>query len=152
MLIFILGKPLVAPTFHLNLTNSSGMPGIEIAAFTPQDLYPCSSECSNERMPCPNCLAPLPSSSKSADCHLPRKPLRRVYSHFLEAVRNRLIDDIVQASLKKPNTRQVKRYKGGFLLGPPPSLSEWGTGWEHHVQTRLGFPSAIFRLFLIAKI
>ncbi|KII96070.1 hypothetical protein PLICRDRAFT_97961 [Plicaturopsis crispa FD-325 SS-3] len=109
---------------------------IEIAAFTPQDLYPCSSECSNERMPCPNCLAPLPSSSKSADCHLPRKPLRRVYSHFLEAVRNRLVDDIVQASLKKPNTRQVKRYKGGFLLGPPPSLSEWGTGWEHHVQTR----------------
>jgi len=63
---------------------------------------------------------------------LPTTDKRNVYSHFFEAVRSRIIDDIVTASMKAPNSRQVKRFKNGFLMSQPSSASDW----EYKVITR----------------
>ncbi|KAG6874003.1 hypothetical protein C0995_007960 [Termitomyces sp. Mi166 len=90
--------------------------------FTFDDLYPCSLL----SKPCPSCTNPTPPSL------LPRKPLREIYSHFLEAIRVRLIDDIVQAA---SHSRPVTRLKGGFLLGSPSFTNEWCSGWEYRVQS-----------------
>ncbi|EPQ59740.1 hypothetical protein GLOTRDRAFT_119718 [Gloeophyllum trabeum ATCC 11539] len=62
--------------------------------------------------------------------------MSEVYSQFLQAVRERLIDDIAEASKSTSDARPVKRFKRGFLLGPPSSPSEWGSGWEHYAQCR----------------
>lgn len=137
-------------------------------SFKPQDLYPCSQACSSLLAACPSCLKQsIPTMSHNSDpisthtpsqfasssastqprdpaCLLPRKPLRKAYSHFLDAVRARLIDDVVLASIRGKNNinekkRQVKRLKDGFLLGPPPTATsdwDWGAGWEHKVLAR----------------
>lgn len=55
---------------------------------------------------------------------------------FLEAVRSRLIDDVAEASKLHPYGRSIARLKGGFLLGPVPFSSEWGSGWENHGPSR----------------
>jgi mediator of RNA polymerase II transcription subunit 13, fungi type len=70
---------------------------------------------------------------------LPRKPLRRIYSKFVDAVRIRLLDDIVQVSLTMSSStasRQAKRLKGGFLLSTPSSTNEWSATWEHRAMAR----------------
>ncbi|KAJ7072913.1 mediator complex subunit 13 C-terminal-domain-containing protein [Mycena amicta] len=102
-------------------------------SFAPADLYPCSVACSTTSEPCPVCQDPAGPRH-----HLPRPHLRLVYSHFLEAVRTRLIDDLSDASNTKQSQRKrlVKRFKGGFVLGPPPSSTEWSKGWETHASTR----------------
>ncbi|KAJ7252420.1 mediator complex subunit 13 C-terminal-domain-containing protein [Mycena haematopus] len=104
-------------------------------SFTPLDIYPCCSSCADLETPCPACLEP---SSLPPQQHLPRKSLRLVYSHFLEAVRLRLIADISDASNSNQSgpKRLVNRLKGGFLLGPPPSSTEWSKGWDTHASSR----------------
>jgi hypothetical protein len=61
----------------------------------------------------------------------------------LDAARDRLIDDIAEASLKASTRhRQIKKFKTGFLLGPMgegTSTSEWGASWEQHAKTRFVF-------------
>jgi mediator of RNA polymerase II transcription subunit 13 len=71
---------------------------------------------------------------------LPEPKIRHAYSHFLDAVRTRLISDIVETSLNKPRTghlrQQVKRFKNGFVLTQNPVMSDWDTGWEHKAISR----------------
>ena len=66
---------------------------------------------------------------------LPNDDKRNACSHFLEAVRSRIIDDIVAASTKSLKSRQVKRFKNGFLMSQPSSASDW----EYKVITRYLF-------------
>ncbi|KAF7294056.1 Mediator of RNA polymerase II transcription subunit 13 [Mycena kentingensis (nom. inval.)] len=102
-------------------------------SFTPADLYACSAACSSSPIPCATCQDPAAQRH-----HLPRQHLRAVYSHFLDAVRTRLIDDLAQASNSKQSQRRrlVNRFKGGFVLGPPPSSTEWSKGWDTHAASR----------------
>ncbi|KAF7362482.1 Mediator of RNA polymerase II transcription subunit 13 [Mycena venus] len=60
------------------------------------------------------------------------------FDGLIEAVRLRLIADIADASNSKHSGRKrlVKRLKGGFLLGPPPSSTEWSKGWDTHASAR----------------
>jgi mediator of RNA polymerase II transcription subunit 13 len=110
---------------------------IETSSFMPQDLYPCSPSCSPLRKPCTTCLDHvIPTSTASLS---PRKPLRSIYINFMEAVRIRLLDDIVSASVTKPSNttgRPVKRLKGGFLLGTPSSKNEWSATWDDRAMAR----------------
>jgi hypothetical protein len=55
---------------------------------------------------------------------LPNDDSRNACSHFLEAVRSRIIDDIVAASTKSLKSRQVKRFKNGFFMSQPSSTSD----------------------------
>lgn len=139
-------------------------PASETSSFNPADLYPCSSACASQRDPCPTCISqgPTPASIQtlssnananqpSASIHLPRIPLRKIYSAFLDAARDRLIDDIAEASLKaSARHRQIKRFKTGFVLGPMgegTSTSEWGASWEQHAKTRSGFARTTLELY-----
>ena len=111
---------------------------IETSSFTPQDLYPCSPNCSILREPCSVCLDHAISALSTASL-LPRKPLRTIYSNFVEAIRIRLLDDIISVSVTKSSNianRQAKRLKGGFLLSTPRSKNEWSTTWEHRAMAR----------------
>ncbi|KAG7096478.1 hypothetical protein E1B28_003909 [Marasmius oreades] len=115
------------------------------AILKPRYLYPCSEECSYLPEPCSNCLnpastssapPPLPSSSAS---RLPRRPFRDVWAKFLDAVRERIIGDIVKCSTSTGRT--INRLKNGFLLGQVPSklsgtMTEWAAGWESRVKGR----------------
>ncbi|KAH9928968.1 uncharacterized protein B0H18DRAFT_1117777 [Fomitopsis serialis] len=67
---------------------------------------------------------------------VPRQALRLPFHYFLNAVRDRLIDDITEASKHGRSHRLATRYKDGFLLGPSPASSEWSVGWEHPTPTR----------------
>lgn len=111
----------------------------ESSTFTPSSIYPCSVTCSTEALPCPQCLnlsAAVARSATSSAHLLPRRRLRLPFHYFLVAVRDRLIDDITEASKLSTSSRQTTRLKGGFVLGPTPASSEWSTGWEHSVRNR----------------
>lgn len=114
----------------------------ELSSFTPDDIYPCSPACSTLREPCSSCLNSRPlTQSPSAlaqplECLLPRQPLRRILSHFLEAVRDRLIDDCSKCSKNNLNTPPVVRLKSGFLLSLHRATNEWGIGWEQYTSAR----------------
>ncbi|EIN10145.1 hypothetical protein PUNSTDRAFT_142257, partial [Punctularia strigosozonata HHB-11173 SS5] len=126
----------------------------DTGTFTPQDLYPCSPACAPQRMPCPACLNPplahalprypsppaSPSRPRRAGSgpRLPREPLRLPYALFLDALRARLLDDVVRVSAcsTDPSEPPVKRLGAGFLLGPSPATSRWSDGWQHHAQSR----------------
>ena len=122
--------------------------GSEPSAFTPQELYPCSKPCASQRDPCPSCVSPSPTTHTSPSSRLPRLPLRYVYRGFLDAVRDRLVDDIAEASISKDKGkertgREVKRFKDGFLLGPLNGLDlategeeEWDASWGYQVKMR----------------
>ncbi|KAJ7496590.1 mediator complex subunit 13 C-terminal-domain-containing protein [Mycena latifolia] len=134
MYAFFIGQQGLPPT-ELSGLHFDGLIVTTQTSFSPSDIYPCCSSCSELEMPCSDCLAP---SSSAPQQHLPRQSLRVIYSHFLEAVRSRLIDDISDASNTKQSGRKrlVKRLKGGFLLGPPPSSTEWSKGWDTHASSR----------------
>ncbi|KAF7289220.1 Mediator of RNA polymerase II transcription subunit 13 [Mycena indigotica] len=101
--------------------------------FSPADIYPCSPACANATIPCSACQDPTTPRHL-----LPQQHLRLVYSHFLEAVRTRIIDDLSEASNSQQlqKKRSVKRFRGGFVLGPPPSSTEWSKGWDNHASSR----------------
>ena len=75
-------------------------------------------------------------------------PLRNVYRGLLDAVRDRLVDDIVEVSNskikgKERTGREVKRFKDGFLLGPlngadfaTEGEEEWDAGWGYQAKMR----------------
>ncbi|KAF9458006.1 mediator complex subunit 13 C-terminal-domain-containing protein [Collybia nuda] len=100
----------------------------EVSSFTPRELYPCSADCSLLPGPCPRCLDAPMALATTPGSILPRKPLRNVYGHFLESIRIRVLSDIASTSCGKPQ-RQVKRLKGGFLLGSLQSTNEWGSSY-----------------------
>jgi hypothetical protein len=79
---------------------------------------------------------------------LPNDDKRNACSHFLEAVRSRIIDDIVAASTKSLKSRQVKRFKNGFLMSQPSSASDL----EYKVITRYLSILPSKRTFLIFTI
>lgn len=105
-------------------------------SFTPNDLFPCSAFCATLHRACPSCAEPSPALSKRT--HAVRESLRSVYHHFLSAVRNHVINDIVQsASSSTRMARRVAQFKDGLLVGPPISNTDWSCGWEHNVSVRL---------------
>ncbi|KAI0699800.1 mediator complex subunit 13 C-terminal-domain-containing protein [Cytidiella melzeri] len=124
--------------------NINGLVCLETSHFSPAGLYPCSAGCSMQLEPCPSCLLARPedrsSPSWSSACLLPRVPLRQPYTEFICAVRDRLVEDVTQASISSKhssNTRQAVRYKRGFLLGPTQATStEWGIGWDYSARQR----------------
>ena len=63
-------------------------------------------------------------------------PLRLPLTLFLQAVRDRLIDDVAEAAKRHPYGRPISRLRGGFVLGSVPFSSEWGSGWENHARSR----------------
>ncbi|KAG1739948.1 mediator complex subunit 13 C-terminal-domain-containing protein [Suillus paluster] len=103
----------------------------ETSSFNPHGLYPCSLACADSHTPCASCLAPIDFSCISTARLLPRKPLRQIYTRFIDAVRTRLIDDVVTASLTS-----ALRFHNGFLLVPNAISNEWGADWDHHAQSR----------------
>ncbi|KAJ6497407.1 mediator complex subunit 13 C-terminal-domain-containing protein [Mycena sanguinolenta] len=134
MYAFLIGRRGEDPT-ELSALHWDGLIVTSQISFSPSDIYPCCSSCADLETPCAAC-SELPSLPPQQ--HLPRQSLRLVYSHFLEAVRLRLITDISDASNSKQSGRKrlVKRLKGGFLLDPPPSSSEWSKGWDNHASSR----------------
>ncbi|KAJ7744697.1 mediator complex subunit 13 C-terminal-domain-containing protein [Mycena metata] len=121
MYAFHIGTQGQAPT-ELAALHFDGLVVTSQVSFIPSDIYPSCSSCAGLATPCSACLE---------TAHLPRH-------HFLEAVRQRLIADISDASNSKQSGRKrlVKRLKGGFLLGPPPSSTEWSKGWDNHASSR----------------
>lgn len=119
-----------------------GLKVSELSSFRTRDLYPCSPACADQLSPCSECLdsSSRPSSSGpsfSAANLLPRKPLRGVYFHFLEAIRTRLIDDITEASRNVASAGgSAHRLLNGFLLSPSPSSDEWAADWSHCAKLR----------------
>lgn len=114
-------------------------PVSESSSFKPSDIYPCSLTCATQRIPCPKCLESSSTSfdtPQSSASFLPRQCLRLPFSQFLQAVRDRLIEDVAEASRANATSRSVARLKDGFVLGTSTSSSEWGSGWEHHSRTR----------------
>lgn len=112
----------------------------ETSSFTPHELYPCSLACADSRNPCASCTDPPFISTARL---LPRKPLRQIYARFIDAVRTRLIDSVVNASLTS-----ALRFRNGFLLISNAISNEWGADWDHHAQLR--YESCPYRpLFLI---
>ena len=75
---------------------------------------------------------------------LPDPDKRNAYSHFFEAVRSRIIDDIVAVSMNSSNSRQVKRFKNGFLMSQPAPTSDL----EYKVVTRY-LPILFLEIYLI---
>jgi mediator of RNA polymerase II transcription subunit 13 len=126
-------------THHVPHLLNKVFPGADPQSFTPHSIYPCSSVCSTSLIPCPSCLdqslpppkSPSVTSPSNPSCVplLPRISLRRTYSHFLDAVTIRLIDDVSKNAGAK---RTARRLRNGFLLGTweHPSGGEWGMGWE----------------------
>ncbi|KAI0346942.1 hypothetical protein BDW22DRAFT_476714 [Trametopsis cervina] len=118
--------------------------GPETYHFSPEGLYPCSAACSTQLEPCETCLmrgrGDVQPSSWASACLLPREPLRRPYAQFVHALRDRLIDDVAQASTTgKPGTTShtAVRYKRGFLLSFSQATSdEWGARWDYHSRQR----------------
>ncbi|KAI0637629.1 hypothetical protein C8Q77DRAFT_1086914 [Trametes polyzona] len=109
----------------------------ESSSFTPAAIYPCSASCSTQSTPCNRCLEQtFPPPSGDTSQLLPRISLRLPLALFLRAIRDRLIEDVAQASKLHPHGRSVTRLKGGFLLGSLPASSEWGSGWESHARSR----------------
>lgn len=113
-------------------------------AFTPDGIYPCSPSCAAQLAPCFICTQsgqtslPIASSSRSPSvCSLPRKPLRLPLAQFIQALRDRIIDDVARSSGEISKRRAV-RLREGFLLSPlsPHDTSEWGAGWDHYGQLR----------------
>ncbi|KAH7912441.1 mediator complex subunit 13 C-terminal-domain-containing protein [Hygrophoropsis aurantiaca] len=125
----------------LRSLNLTGLTLSELLSFQPQDLYPCSTYCADQRSPCSTCLHPpsLPSASTSTSSSallLPRKPLRNIYAHFLDAVRTRVIDDIVEASRDNSLGASALRLKNGVLLSSSSTMYEWGMDWQHNAHLR----------------
>lgn len=106
----------------------------EHGSFSPRDLYACSSPCSLLDAPCPKC------KSLTSNALIPRRYLRAIYSHFLEAVRIRLLDDIVKISYRRESSvtsrKQAQRLKSGFLFGQYPLLSHETREWEYNLSSR----------------
>ncbi|KAG1846505.1 mediator complex subunit 13 C-terminal-domain-containing protein [Suillus tomentosus] len=100
----------------------------ETSSFTPHEVYPCSLACADSRNPCASCTDPPFISTARL---LPRKPLRQIYARFIDAVRTRLIDSVVNASLTS-----ALRFRNGFLLVSNAISNEWGADWDHHAQLR----------------
>ncbi|CAA7260150.1 unnamed protein product [Cyclocybe aegerita] len=74
-----------------------------------------------------------PPSSSSL---LPNPDVRNVTAHFYQAVRLRIIDDIVRASSKPQASsirRLVRRFKDGFLMS---QISSSSSDWEYGAITR----------------
>ncbi|KZT66995.1 hypothetical protein DAEQUDRAFT_729591 [Daedalea quercina L-15889] len=110
---------------------------VESSTFQPSSVYPCSAACSTQDIPCSECLNPAHPRVGSSSAHLlPRQSLRLPFYYLLNAVRDRLIDDITEASRHARTHRPAIRYKDGFLLGPSPASSEWSAGWEHPKPSR----------------
>lgn len=126
--------------------------GSKLASFTPGQVYPCSDACALLHEPCPRCqesaqgMSNTPPSAatprsrtnntRSAACLLPRKPLRNILVHFLDAVRCRLIDDISERAASDAGRTPIRRLQDGFLLGPSPRSSEWAIGWQKQTNPR----------------
>ena len=137
--------PHVSSSFSIRIFNSKLTccnTVSESFSFGPCDIYPCSQTCSTQSKPCPNCLDPsLVSPIFAAESNspfpsfrlLPREPLRLVYTQFLQAVRNRLIDDMCESL---SDGRRLGRLGNGLIIFPPTHSSDWGAGWEHHTKSR----------------
>ena len=145
----------------LSHRTESGL-GCELSQFTPSALYPCSSECAELVNPCSSCTNTLSNSftvrgdrstvSSSATL-FPRLPLRAAYTLFIDAVRDRLIDDIC-VGLYRPleeNTTGIHvqvqgrpsaatRLGRGFLSNRDYIYPTWGCGWEQRSHSRFVFP------------
>ncbi|KAF5371974.1 hypothetical protein D9615_008048 [Tricholomella constricta] len=103
---------------RLDSLQFDGLAPEDTCFFALKDIYTCSAACSHR---CLQSHSPAP---------------REIYSHFLEAVRIRLLDDVAHAASQAQPPRPVRRLKGGFLLGSPPSTSEWGSSWEYRALSR----------------
>ncbi|KAF8508668.1 mediator complex subunit 13 C-terminal-domain-containing protein [Hysterangium stoloniferum] len=119
-----------------------GLQRRELSFFNPSGLYPCSAECAKLPLPCLACTA---SASSSPTTLLPRIPLRRIYSLFIDAVRDRLIDDICIQSQSNENkgvtgasklTSNPVRLGCGFLAAEQCVAPLWGGSWERQAQAR----------------
>lgn len=78
----------------------------------------------------------IPTAGTAAT-HFPRKSLRNVYSLFLDAVRERLLDDICVPLEEAPSVQPVPgsyRFGYGFLSNIKRVPSQWGFGWERRSQ------------------
>ncbi|KAF7799121.1 hypothetical protein EIP86_010351 [Pleurotus ostreatoroseus] len=143
--VFALGSgeaPLVGETAMQNLTLD-GLNRVEASSFAVAGLYPCSASCAGQVDPCPACIkvtdgtftgAHASASQPSSACLLPRTSLRRLLTQFLEALRDRLIEDVTRSGpAKQDRGRSAVRLNDGFLLKPlfTSSPNEWGTGWDH---------------------
>ncbi|KAH7888131.1 mediator complex subunit 13 C-terminal-domain-containing protein [Phlebopus sp. FC_14] len=122
----------------LKTLSIDGLAVSEASSFSPLGLYPCSSACADQLSPCSACLdSTQPSTaSPSSATLLPRKPLRTIYSRFIEAVRNRLIDDIVKASEDAAAGSSAQRLMNGFLLTCSRTSNEWSADWLHVATLR----------------
>ncbi|KAH0839535.1 mediator complex subunit 13 C-terminal-domain-containing protein [Lanmaoa asiatica] len=117
----------------LSAISLDGLVVLDISLFDPQALYPCSFECAAQPSPCHLCRDPKRSSTSNPDFSaanlLPRKPLRIIYSRFINALRSRIIDDITKVSKDAIGGRSAHRLMDGFLLTSSPISNEWATDW-----------------------
>ncbi|KAI0057718.1 hypothetical protein BV25DRAFT_1349050 [Artomyces pyxidatus] len=101
------GSAIEASRATLESMQFDGLSLTQSSTFTPVELYPCSPTCSTQRCPCPTCLNPSsfpPMLTYPTDpihhcaSFIPREPLRIPHAQLLQAVRDRLTEDICSAS------------------------------------------------------
>ncbi|KAJ4471962.1 mediator complex subunit 13 C-terminal-domain-containing protein [Lentinula aciculospora] len=104
----------------------------------PQFLYPCSEECSFQDSPCINCHSPNVPSPYTAAKYIPRRPWRRPWNTFLDAIRAALIRGVNRTDSDSALTskRWTSALKNGFIVADSvqkPNSDEWVTsGWEQN--------------------
>ena len=133
-------------------------PGCDLSQFTPSALYPCSLECAKLSDPCSCCTSMLSNNSavhgdtfpsSSFSILFPRLSLRTIYTLFIDAVRDRLIDDICIGPYHPPEEHTIAthvqglgrssgatRLGRGFLTNSDPVFPTWGYGWEQRSHAR----------------
>ena len=148
-------------TLLLPRHRTDSCPGCDLSQFAPSALYPCSSECAELTNPCSSCTNMVSGSSTvrgdrstplSSSTLFPRLPLRTVYTLFIDAVRDRLIDDICIGAHRPPEynaTAHVQiqgrscaatRLGRGFLSNGNHIYPTWSCGWEQRSYNQFVFP------------
>jgi mediator of RNA polymerase II transcription subunit 13 len=110
--------------------------GSDTFAFAPDELYPCSPQCALLAHPCPSCskdgaTPAFPAgTSNRASVLLPRKPLRERIELFLDALRNALLEDVMEQTTSVPGRTPLHRYQTGFLFSSAPPTPPWSRSWH----------------------
>ncbi|KAF8131078.1 mediator complex subunit 13 C-terminal-domain-containing protein [Boletus edulis] len=124
----------------LRAISLDGLVVSDASLLDPQGLYPCSFECATQSSPCHLCRDPGRSPTSDPDLSaanlLPRKPLRTIYSRFMNALRTRIIDDITKVSKDAVGGRSAHRLMDGFLLTSSPMSNEWAADWLDAARLR----------------
>lgn len=134
-----------SPTGKFQDIELPGLTSSGNGIFSYTDLYPCLCSRIENLFPCSTCNSYSNSDPSSArddneghsiplTFHSLKAEIRTVYLFFLDAIRERLINDICEHAQSLGNV--ARRLCKGIIWGFPCTNKAWGTGWEQHAHHR----------------